>query len=453
MSSLRARVRRAAGAAARRTGLRPSPSSHARHNGRVAFVGPMPPAATGVATYDRAVVDGLERIGFTERHPVDVVWPVRKELVEQIRAYDVAVYQLGNHVEHHRDVYRLSWSSPGLVVLHDLALDDFVRGLQSIGDPLGFRALGEAAGARHRVGGSSAYDAEDPLAIPWCAAAVRASRGVIVHSDFGRRYLEEIGTRTPVFVVPHPVVEAPGAVAVAQAHGRELRRRLGDARLVVAPGDVNATKLHGAILAALARLPDDVRLAIVGRRAPGYDVARLVERHGVRDRVTVALDVPDADFLAWLEAADVVVDLRHPHRGEVSGSLARAMQVGRATVVSAIGTYLDFPEDTVVRVPAGRVDPEVLRVTLLGLLDDPGRRRRVGDAAAAHVRRLIDTDATAHAYEHAILSTRDLVLDPTRTVMARWARSLAEIGVDDDLVAEGFGVSYARALERFTHAT
>jgi glycosyltransferase involved in cell wall biosynthesis len=449
MSGLRARLRRAAGAAARRTGLRPPPPSK-RRNGRIAFVGPMPPAATGVATYDRAVLDGLERIGFTDRHPIDVLWPVRKEHVEAVRAYDLAVYQLGNHVEHHRDVYRLSWTAPGLVVLHDLALDDFVRGLQSIGDPLGFRALGEAAGARHRVGGSSAYDAEDPLAIPWCAAAVRASRGVIVHADFGRRYLEGIGTRTPVFVVPHPVVEDPAVLAAAEAAAPALRAGSGAGRLVVAPGDVNATKLHGAILAALARLPDDVHLAIVGRRAPGYDVHRLVERHGVRGRVTVALDVPDATFLAWLAAADVVVDLRHPHRGEVSGSLARAMQAGKPTVVSAVGTYLDLPDDAVVRVPAGRVDPDALRTALLGLLEDPERRRRVGDAAAAHVRGQVETEATAHGYAEALLATRALVLDPARLVLARWARSLAEIGVDDDLVAEGFGASYARALESFT---
>ncbi|HET9671329.1 MAG TPA: hypothetical protein VFQ40_00600, partial [Actinomycetota bacterium] len=185
----------------------------------------MPPAATGIATYDRAVLDGLARIGVPERRPLDVLWPIRKEHLASIRSYDLAIYQLGNHVEHHRDVYRLSWAAPGLVVLHDLALDDFVRGLQSLGDPLGFRALGEAAGARHRIGGSSAFDDEDPLAIPWCAAAVRAARGVVVHSDFGRAYLEEIGTRTPIFVVPHPVVETAEAFAHADRRAREMRER------------------------------------------------------------------------------------------------------------------------------------------------------------------------------------------------------------------------------------
>jgi glycosyltransferase involved in cell wall biosynthesis len=272
---------------------------------------------------------------------------------------------------------------------------------------------------------------------------------VIVHADFGRRYLEAIGSRTPVFVVPHPVVESPEEMAAARARARELRATLATGPLVVAPGDVNATKLHGAILAALARLPEQAWLTIVGRRAPGYDVARLVDRHGLRDRVTVALDVPDREFLAWIAAADVVIDLRHPHRGEVSGSLARAMQAGKPTIVSAVGTYLDIPDDAVVRVPPGRVDPEALRAAVAGLLDDRERRERVGRAAADHVARQVETEATAHGYEAAILATRELVRDPVRQVMARWARSLAQIGVDERLVDEGFGVSYARALESF----
>ena len=36
-------------------------------SGELVFCGPLPPAPTGIATYDRAVLDGLERIGFNDR--------------------------------------------------------------------------------------------------------------------------------------------------------------------------------------------------------------------------------------------------------------------------------------------------------------------------------------------------------------------------------------------------
>jgi hypothetical protein len=52
----------------------------------------------------------------------------------------------------------------------------------------------------------------------------------------------------------------------------------------------------------------------------------------VGDRVTVHHDVSDDDFRAWLVAADIAVDLRFPHRGEVSGSLSMAMVAGTPTI-------------------------------------------------------------------------------------------------------------------------
>jgi hypothetical protein len=148
-------------------------------------------------------------------------------------------------------------------------------------------------------------------------------------------------------------------------------------------------------------------------------------------------------------AADIAVDLRFPHRGEVSGSLSMAMAAGVPTIVSATGTYLDIPEGLVVRVAPGPADPAELAARIRDLREDPEGRARIGDAARAHMAALQASDATAKGYEQAILATREVVLDPTRAVLARWARSLATIGVDDTLVDEGYGVSYARALASF----
>jgi len=126
-----------------------------------------------------------------------------------------------------------------------------------------------------------------------------------------------------------------------------------------------------------------------------------------------------------------------------------ALVAGVPTIVSATGTYLDIPRELVVRVASGPADPVELAARIRELRDDPERRARIGEAARAHMAALRDSDATAKAYEQAILATRDIVLDPARAVLARWAGSLAAVGVDDTLVGEGYGVSYARALESF----
>ena len=445
------RLRRIAGKVARRVGLRPPLPGRRPTNGRLAFVGPMPPAATGIASYDRAVLDGLGRIGFLERNRTDVLWPVKAHHQRSIGRYDLGIYQLGNNAAFHRNIYRLAVASPGLVVLHDLALDGLVRQLEMSGDPQGLDATREAAALRGRVTDPDVARHE-PLRIVWAAAIVRAARGIVVHSEFCKRYLESVGVRTPIFTVPHPVVEDEASMRRAEPRARELRAPLearGARMIVVAPGDINEAKCLPALIEAIATLPDDVHAVLVGRRIPGTDIEAAIADRAVGDRVTVHHDVSDEDFRAWLVAADIAVDLRFPHRGEVSGSLAMAMVAGVPTLVSATGTYLDIPEGLVVRVAPGPADPAELAARIGELRDDPLRRTRIGDAARAHMAARRGSEATARGYERAILETRDIVLDPARAVLARWARNLAAVGVDDALVNEGFGVSYARALESF----
>jgi glycosyltransferase involved in cell wall biosynthesis len=437
--------------AGRSSGVKVDHGTGPGSTGELVFCGPLPPAATGIATYDRAVLDGLERIGFFERHRMDVRWPIQPKDAIEFPGYHLGIFQLGNNVEFHLEIYRAAFLTNALIVLHDLALDDFVRGLKTAGDPLGYMAAREAVRLRGALTSPDVVRNE-PLREPWAAHVARRARGIVVHAEFCRRYLEEAGCRTPIFVVPHPIVEDEDAIARATRRGAELRSQLASAgvrRLVVAPGDMNEAKRLDAVAAAAARLPDDVQVAIVGRRIEGYDVDAVADAT-TSDRVRVHPDVGDDDFLAWLAAADVVIDLRFPHRGETSGSLARAMQLGRPSIVSGTGTYLDIPDDCIVRVAAGPPDADELAAAIGRLLDDDELRAGIGSAAAAHLRRLRDGEATARGYEHAIERTLALVRDPGRKAMAIWGKSLVDVGITEHMVAEGFGMEYARALEGFS---
>jgi glycosyltransferase involved in cell wall biosynthesis len=418
-------------------------------------LGPFPPTPTGIATYDRAVLDGLDRIGFTREFPIEPIWPVTNRHFSDVPGYELGVYQLGNNVEFHVQIYRMVWQAPGLVVLHDLALDDFVRGLQTESDPLGYLAQREALEARELLR-SPEIKASEPLRTPWVAAVARRARGILVHSTFCRRYLEGFGCHTPIYVVPHPPVESEDAIARTAARGRQLRADVearGGRFLLVAPGDVNQAKRLEVVLPAVASLPSDVHVAVVGRRVSTYDVMPAVHRAALGERLHLHHDVGDEDFLGWLHASDAVVDLRHPHRGEVSGSLVRAMQVGRPSIVSATGTYLDAPEGTVLTVAGGPGNAQELADQIRTLAEDPARARAVGAAARAYMDGLRSSEATAHGYADAIRSTLDIVRDVTGPAMTRWAQALADVGVTQEYVDAGYGVRYARALESFKRSS
>ncbi|MGH2710368.1 MAG: glycosyltransferase [Actinomycetota bacterium] len=395
---------------------------------RVAYLSPMPPAPTGIASYSAQVVASLKEIDFHKRNRLDVMWPLDPRVDESVASADLAVYHVGNNAEFHGEIYRLAIRHPGLVVLHDLAIDDLVRWFRDTGDPLGTRAAAEAERARLYLY-ESRPDIQGPLETPWCAHLLRRARGVVVHSEFGRTYMEGTGSRTPVFVVPHPVIAPPRAARKAEKRARELRQGLEGKLLVGVLGDIGASKGIDAVLDAVSSM-DDAHVAIVGRRIPGYDVDAAIRDSRMEDRVTVAPDVGERDFYAWLHASDVVVNLRHPHRGEVSGTLVRAMAAGKPVIVQAVGTYLDYPDDAVVRIPAGEPDALALGEAL-SRLSEPSSRDAVGGRAREEADKLRAERTTARGYEHAIESTLQLLGDPMRWAIARWATALAPSGPSD----------------------
>ena len=157
---------------------------------------------------------------------MDLVWPVDTEDAGRFPGYHLGVFQLGNNVEFHLEIYRAAYLTSALVVLHDLALDDFVRGLKAAGEPLGYMADREAARLRRAITDPDVLRNDPARAV--VRARRRRARGVIVHSEFGRRYLEAFGCRTPVFVVPHPAIEGPepssGRARGRRAAGASSRR-------------------------------------------------------------------------------------------------------------------------------------------------------------------------------------------------------------------------------------
>jgi len=408
----------------------------------VAFVSPLPPERTGIATYAATVLDGIAATGTEDR--IDRVWPMDRRSLTRVREADVAVYQIGNNVEFHGDIYALSVWNPGVVVLHDLAIDGLIWGLGEVKSPLAAPARAEAMLAAR----AGAAEADDPLAIPWCAQLVRRARGVIVHSRFARDYLEGFGCRTPITVAPHPVVERDADVERARARRGATRvqvARHADEILVGVAGDLNATKGIEQLLQALPMTAPAVRLVLVGRKA-GWDLDAAIRASGAGDRVTVIRDVDDDEFLAWLCAFDVLVNLRFPHRGETSGSLVRALHAGTPTIVSAVGTYLEVPDDAVVRIAPGPPDPVELASAIDRLAADDPARVALGERARRYASEELSPARTATAYLRAIGGVLALEADPARTALARWAEALRSFGVAPHHVERGLGISYADAL-------
>jgi glycosyltransferase involved in cell wall biosynthesis len=413
----------------------------------VAYVSPLPPAPTGVSSYSTTVLRALDEIGF--RHSVEPLWPVGPDAHDRIGPADVAVYHVGNNVEFHGAIYELAVKHPGVVVLHDLALEGLMWGLGLRDRPLVDAATGEAIAAS-RLQTWREADWDEPLRVPWCIQVARRARAVIVHSEFNRTYLDAAGSPTPVLVAPHPLVEDEADIGRAREQGAEIRARFsarGVELLVGIVGDINAAKGIEETIRALPAVGAQAHLVLVGHLTQYWNARAIVLASGQQDRVTIVPDPSDSEFLAWMSACDVVVNVRHPHRGEASGTLMRSLQAGVCSIVSATGAYLELPDDAVVRVRPGRPDADELASTLTRLAREPELRSRYGERGRAFVLEHNRPDRTARVYERAIEGVLEGRRHPVKSSIGRWAAALAELGTTADAVRRGFGGRYADALD------
>jgi glycosyltransferase involved in cell wall biosynthesis len=128
-----------------------------------------------------------------------------------------------------------------------------------------------------------------------------------------------------------------------------------------------------------------------------------------------------------MAACDVLVNLRYPTMGETSGSVIRALSLGKPLLVSDVGWFSELPDDAVLKVPVDEFEVRVIEAAL-GVAADNGAS--LGAAARAYVERGHALAAVADAYVAAleVSAGGDAV---SNAVLWRIAEAAVEAGVDD----------------------
>ena len=102
------------------------------------------------------------------------------------------------------------------------------------------------------------------------------------------------------------------------------------------------------------------------------------------------------DFISWIAAADVLVNLRYPTVGETSATALRGLAAGRPVIVSDHGWYAELPDDACVKVAPN--DSEALYQAMRRLAENPALRHAIGQRAAAYAQREHSLAAAAQRY-------------------------------------------------------
>jgi len=194
-------------------------------------------------------------------------------------------------------------------------------------------------------------------------------------------------------------VAAPLGVDQEVFHPRPFAGRH-DLQLVTTASADTPLKGLPVLLEAYARLVTlwpGLELLVVGRLRAGR-TARMLEHLGLKDRVRFVHDLSRDEIADLFGRATICVT---PSLYEGFGlPAAEAMACGAPVVVSDGGALPEVVGDAGVVVPAG--DAAALEAAIAALLDDPARRRALGEAAAARARTHFSWDRVAEIYERVL---------------------------------------------------
>lgn len=397
----------------------------------LAFVSPLPPQTTGIASYsaellpylaihfditlvvdqpeiDRALSDAFECID-------------ANTFLQRADSFAYTLYQVGNSL-YHAYQFALLQQHPGIVVLHDYFLFDAVWWLNESGlqpDALaqqlyndhGYPALMAHAEAEKNARGAEQY--------PVNGMVTRPAGGLIYHSAFARSLAEQWqqGQLAPTYLIPH-LRRLP-----ASFDKQAARKALGIAsneRVIASFGGINPKKLSHLLLDVFFGNPEEgapplanatqqpVRLVLVGAQHSGdygHVLARRIKRHPLGGQVTVTGYASRQEYQRWLQAADIAVQLRTQSRGETSGAIVDAMAHGLAVIANAHGSSAELPPQSHWQL-ADVSEQQLLtplREALCQLMADDEERERLGQAGRTYVATTLAPDRVAEQYRQAIV--------------------------------------------------
>ncbi len=359
---------------------------------KVAMFTPLPPARSGIADYAAALIPELAKL-------VDLEVFDRVPRRFPSGPFDAILYQMGNN-DYHADIYRAALEHPGIVVLHEPNLHDLIRSMMAKSSEKYFSEIvyeiyGEEMNALWP--GDGLLAGPQPRIFTIVRRLLNRSRACIVHSRFAEDEIMMKGLQGPLARIPH------GAAACVR-NGDAYRARLGFTSrepLLGIFGFQRPDKQTVRCLDVFQRLLRDVphaHLLVVGQLHQEEPLAERVAALGLQDRVHLLGYVPLEDFDGYLAACDVVLNLRWPTFGETSGTLMRALGLGKTVVVSDVGAFRELDDDICVRIPCDELQEPLLLECLKWLLSDRGITEEIGRSAREWVSRNCTWNHVARSY-------------------------------------------------------
>jgi glycosyltransferase involved in cell wall biosynthesis len=359
--------------------------------------------------------------------------------LDSLAGRDAIVYNMGDYLPFHRDIFAVSRNHPGVVILHDRVLHHLFAGMWLMGTDSTRQLYIERMRAYYGEPGAEVARAslegecqpvwesdEEVLGYPLYEESILTARGVVTHSESQARdvHARWLG---PVRALHLPCYRD----VLRRADGAPARASDGPLRLLTV-GHLNPNKqVHRVVemLAADPELAARVHYTVVGPnddfKAYVNDLRRFIDRHADRMSVEILGWQPDDELDRLMSQADVFVNLRHPVMEGSSASLMKQLAYARPVLCFESGFFGELPEGALMRVAPG--DFLAAAQALRELVEDPERCKQMG-----HQARALAAAYDERTYVDGLLALIEASrrAAPTMDFLDSVARELGHMGVD-----------------------
>jgi glycosyltransferase involved in cell wall biosynthesis len=423
---------------------------------RIAYFSPFNPIKSGISDYSEELLPHLSQYMDIDLY-VDNINLTNNNIIERYniftleqfeknnkqKPYDVNLYHIGNNHLAHEEIYMYALKHPGIIVMHDYAIHNMIAAM-TVGRGKKQEYVSEMIHAHGSRGNEAANGfLKGSIPPPWENQAmdfplnrriIEAAKGIIVHSYYALNMIKAVQPNVPVKMVHMfaGIDENPSQEKMM------ARQRLGintQEMIIGSFGYVTPAKRIDVALEALCRLNNEgfnFKYYLVGGfQAPDQANKYLKRFNSVNEMLVTTGHVEFDQFLDYMQATDICINLRYPVYGETSASLHRLMGMAKPVLVSNVGSFMEYPDDTVIKIDVGEEEINQIYAALRRLFENSLERLSLGESAYKFSKQNCTPEACADAYYKFI----EQIVEQRycfESIVQGIAGSLMTLGLDDE---------------------
>lgn len=329
--------------------------------------------------------------------------------------YEHVIYNMGNYAGYHKDIWEVMQHYEGILILHDQTMHGFFQQLfnvNELSEEQDLTEYKELVKKHYGFFGISAVNAvfkEHTLSNKELAAQfsllqpiLEKAKAVFTHADFFADRIKNV-FYGPIGIsyLPYKTKENLSNLAIKlDNHDEKI--------LVVSTGIVDPVKRIDKVANVLAKNPDlidKIHYVVIGEYGGSYGMHLKELQEGVLKGCLYLYGYQNDETMnAFLERADICINLRYPNSEVCSLTLIEQMAHGKPVVVLNTGFYDEVPQNSVIKINLENEEEE-LEMALRQLITEKSKCRECGNNA----KDFVSSQCTAQKYCERLLSFLDTV--------------------------------------------